>query len=156
MEYRLEINICTDGDFGFEFIPRDMSFDGEDYSLIKDWTDKTKAFEETLRLCQYLRDNVRGRDYTIEDFKQRMNTFIEHINMVKNEPSDEFFVSESMSGNYDGTEFQFSGQPKFIKCGFRTTDEEYDIIKKGIDAGVTNEMIKEAVIKLCKRKAKIQ
>ena len=100
--------------------------------------------------------NRKGTKHYPEDFKQRIETFIEHIQMVQNEPSDEFFVSETMSGNYDGTEFQFSGQPKFIKCGFRTTDEEYDIIKKGIDAGVTNEMIKEAVIKLCKRKAKIQ
>ena len=151
MEYKLEIDICTDGDFGFQFIPRDMTYDGEDYHMEKEYTDKQRAFEDALEICQYLHDNVRGRDYTIEDFKQHMVTFMEHIKMVQNEPSDEFYVSETMSGNYDGTEFQFCGQPKYVNCGFRVTDEEWEIIKQGITAGVTNQMIKEAVINLCKK-----
>jgi hypothetical protein len=59
-----------------------------------------------------------------------------------------------MSGNYDGTGFQFQGRPKFVNCGFRVTEEEWNIIKSGIDAGVTNQTIKEAVIALCKKQSK--
>lgn len=151
MEYSLELHICTDGDFGFQFMPRDMQFDGEDYHLTKEYTNKDRAFDDTLSICQYLHDNVSGRDYTVEDFKHKMMNFINHIKDIRGETVDEFFVSESMSGNYDGTEFQFQGRPKFVNCGFRVTEEEWNIIKSGIDAGVTNQTIKEAVIALCKK-----
>ena len=151
VEYRFELDIRTDGDFGFQFMPRDMEFDGsEDYSLKKDYTDREHAFNDVLNICQYLHDNVTGRDWNVEDFKRHMKTFMDHIEMIRNAPG-EFIVAESMSGNYDGTEFVFSGQSKFVNCGFRVTDEEWDIIKQGIDAGVNNEMIKSTMLKLCQK-----
>ena len=75
MRYILKINICTDGDFGFRFVPRGMKFD-EDYTLKKEYNDKDTAIKDIVNICEFLKEQIHtNKDYVREAFNECVDGF---------------------------------------------------------------------------------
>ncbi len=150
MKYIFEVNICTDGDFGFEFVPRGMEFDGYyTYTFEKSYKDRDAAIKDITNICTFLKEQIHtSRKYVKEDWNRCVDDFVKHL-YTSSESAHER-VEEYMSGNYDGTEFIFRTEAQRLKVDFCVTDEEHEMIKNNGN-GVTREMVKEAVLALFRK-----
>lgn len=147
MKYIFEVNVYTDGDFGFQFVPRGMEFDEDcEYRLKKSYDDKDRAIQDITNICAFLKEQMNtDRDWVKEMFNECIDEFVNKI--YKHDANTDTYIAEYMSGNYDGTEFIFRAEAQYINCGFHVTDEEYSMMKAS-DKLVTNGMVKEAVLAL--------
>lgn len=151
MKYIFKININTDGDFGFDFVPTGMIYDGfETFTFETDYPDIIIAKERIITICKFLKEHIRipeFRDYVKKQWDECVDEFIEKIYKLDNPTSDEMVISD-MSGNYAETEFYFYAktEPVTIKM-YDVTHEERELIKRNKDK-VTSEMLKEAVLTL--------
>lgn len=150
MKYVFNINIYTDEDFGFQFVPREMRYDEfGTYALEKSYNNRDKAIEDITTICVFLKENIHtSREYVKEDWNECIDGFIKRLQ----ESSESAYerVESRMGGNYDGTEFVFRAEAAHFNCGFYLTDEEVKMIAKN-DNHVTNSMVKEAVLALFKK-----
>ena len=147
MKYIFEVNICTDGDFSFPFVPCGMEHCMyENYSFKKSYEDRDKAIEDIVNICSFLKEQMHtSRDYVREDWNECIDNFIKRLCASKKTVYE--YVEECIGGNYDGTEFIFRVVPHSYKFEFRVTDEEYEMLRKNA-YGVTIGMVKEAVMAL--------
>ena len=147
MNYVFEIKIYTDGDFGFQFVPRGMKYDGGyEYTFEKAYSDRDKAIEDVVDICSFLKSYMHtSRDYVKEDWSMLIDNFVKHLR----ESSESVYerIEEYMSGNYEGTEFVFRAEAQRVNCSFSVTDEEFEMIRNNY-IHVTHSMIKEAVLAL--------
>lgn len=157
MKYVFEINIYTDGDFSFPYVPLGMTYDGNyTYNFTKEYNckkgnkeNKENAIDDVLEICTFLKENVFSwREYKKESVCRCIDDFIENI---KNNKKEHFYIEEEFSGNYDGR-FVLRTKDDYIKCGFYATDEEIELFQN--DEGITNEMVKEAVLDLFRNNKK--
>lgn len=150
MKYIFEVNVYTDGDFGFQFVPRGMEFDGGyEYTLEKSYDDRDVAIKDITNICVFLKEQMEtSRKYVREDWNRCIDDFVKRL--YASNKSEHERVEEYMSGNYDGTEFIFRAEAQRLKCDFCVTDEEYEMIKSN-RSGVTIGMVKEAVLALFKK-----
>lgn len=147
MKYIFKINICTDGDFSFPYVPRGMTFNGhENYEFDESFDDKNKAIKNILDICAFLKEQMyTSRDYVRESWNKCIDEFTKQLKESDNTEHNK--ISTYMYGNYDGTEISFYTEDDYIKCEFYATDEEIELIKNNHE-GITNEMIKEVVLDL--------
>lgn len=147
MKYVLEISINTDGDFTFPFVPRGMEYYSDcSYNFSKTYNDINKAKEDVKTICTFLRGNMgTDRDYVREQFYGCVDEFISKVDSYGGSSKNEV-VASYMSGNYDGTVFEFYSEEQWVDCGFHVSEEEYQMIKGS--KNVTQEIIKEAVLNL--------
>lgn len=159
MKYILELDFVTDGDFGFEFVPRDMKYDGYGgYYLEKEYTVYDNAINDIKKIYEFLKNNITGRDDVVEDVRSYLNTFINNIDKNTDKRNSDifaknklFWVNTSMYGNYEGTEFTFRAVPKKVNFDFNLTEEEEELYKKNAHK-VSYGDIKKAVMELFKDK----
>ena len=147
MKYIFTINIQTDGDFGFQFVPMGMTQESCDwFSFERTYTDRAKAIEDVEDVCRFLRENIRtNRDSMVETWHTCIDNF---LNSLRNsEASIDEYVEENIYGNYDGTEFLFRAAPNVVNLKFDVTDEEYArILDHRIN--VKQEKVKAAILAL--------
>ena len=146
MNYILDINISTDGDFWFPFVPRGMEYceSSQQYELGKTYTDLTAAITDITRICTFLKEQVQtNREWVKKDFIACVDNFSRHI--INN--TDSTYIHEYMDGNYFGTEFTFSVNLNRRNFSLTLSDEELEIIRKN-EKAVTAEQIKDAVVAL--------
>lgn len=151
MEYIFEVNISTDGDFHFPYVPCGMDHypTNGTYSLEKSYNDKAKAIKDITNICAFLKEQMdTSRDWVREMFNERIDSFVLQLYKV-DDSSDTTYISEYMSGNYDGTEFIFRVQPNRYNFGINLTDEEYELIRKNGKL-VTIGQVKDAILALFK------
>lgn len=147
MRYIFKINICTDGDFDFRFVPRGMKFDAG-YTFKKEYNDKDTAIKDIADICEFLKEQIyTNKDYVREAFNECVDGFMHKI--CKPNTATNIDIYEYMSGKYDETKFVFYAEEQYIDCGFYVTDEEYAMIKAS-NKSVTNKMFKEAYLALFK------
>ena len=147
MKYIFTINIQTDGDFGFQFVPRGMTQESCDwFKFERTYTDRAKAIEDVEEVCRFLRENIRtNRDSMVETWHTCIDNFL--TSLRNSEASNDEYVEENIYGNYDGTEFLFRAAPNVVNFKFDVTDEEYArILDHRIN--VMREQIKAAVLAL--------
>ena len=131
MEYILEININTDGDFYFPYIPCGMEFfDGSGiYHLQKSYKDRDTAIEDISEICSFLKAQMRtDREWVQTDFNTRIDLFAQRLTELS--PINNC-ISECMVGNYDETYFEFSVRPQRYIIELNLTDEEHELIRSG-------------------------
>ena len=148
MEYIFEVDILTDGDFCFPYVPCGMDYYPTNgaYSLKKSYDDKVTAIKDITNICAFLKEQMdTHRDWVKEMFNERVDRFVTRLYEVDN--TADVYINECMSGNYDGTEFTFRIQPNIYNFGLRLTDEEFDLIRKNSRL-VTIEQVKNAVLDL--------
>ncbi|MBO5969905.1 MAG: hypothetical protein J6S14_15565 [Clostridia bacterium] len=147
MKYILEINIQTDGDFGFQFVPTDMIRENYEWYVFKrTYTDRDKAIEDAKSICHFLRANIQSsRDSVIRMWHTTIDSF---LTMLQNsEMSIDEEVEQTAGGNYDGTQFLFRAVSQVVNFKFDVTDEEYaKIMDHRIH--VKQEQVKAAVLAL--------
>lgn len=151
MRYILELDISTDGDFGFDYVPVGMECDSwkNCYSLTKEYNDEGLATRDIVNICAFLKENIQcDRDWVKEMFCQRMDNFIHQIYAADFTNTDTY-IYESMSGNYDGTSFVFRVAPCEFTFSLNLTDEEFKLVRKKTGL-VTREQIKDVVMALYK------
>ena len=159
MEYIFKLDFYTDGDFDLEFVPRGMVYDGgERYWFEKRYTIYDNAVEDIKKICNFIKNNITGRDGVVENVKNHLDTFIDSIDKNTDErisdifAKDKFFrVNTSMYGNYEGTEFTFRAAPKKVNFDFYLTEEEEKLFNKNARE-VTYGDIKKAVMELFRDK----
>ena len=159
MEYIFKLDFITDGDFSFEFVPRGMKYDGyEGYQLEKEYTVYNNAVKDIKKICEFLKNNITGKDYVVENVRTHLDTFINSIDKNTDErisdifPKDKIFhVNTSMYGNYEGTEFTFCAVPKKVTFDFNLTEEEEKLFNKNAHE-VTFGDVKRAVMELFRDK----
>lgn len=159
MKYILKLDFVTDGDFGFEFVPRGMEYDGyEGYYLEKEYTIYDDAVKDIKKICESLKNNITGKDYVVENVKTHLDTFINSIDKNTDERISDIFakdklfhVSTYMYGNYEGTEFTFRAAPKKVNFDFYLTEEEEKLFNKNA-WNVSCGDVKRAVMELFKDK----
>ena len=148
MKYVFEIKIYTDGDFGFPYVPKGMTFDGDyRYELRKEYKDRERAMEDIEDICGFLLYGIKtNRDYVKKHWHDCLMNFADRL-----EASNDVHecIVECMSGNYDGTEISFYTEDDYVEFGFYVSDEEKELIVDN-KKYVTNEMIKEVVLDLFK------
>lgn len=147
MQYVFHINIQTDRDFNFSFVPNGMrQFQDGSYSLEKTYIDKEKAVKDALNICAFLKDHIcTKRDYVKEEWHQCVDEFMDRL--CTN--SDHEYVGAFMGGNYAETEISFRSVKGRCSFDFSVTDEELELINKN-ENDVTLGMIKKAVLALYK------
>ena len=147
MEYIFEFNICTDGDFSFQFVPCGTKrYVDETYEFKKYYEDRDEAIKDVANICAFLKEQIyTSRDYVREDWNRHIDNFVERL-YASNEIVHEY-VEERMYGNYDGTEFIFRAQPHTYNFSLSLTDEEFELIRKNSKL-VTIREVKEAVLPL--------
>jgi hypothetical protein len=147
MKYIFKINMQTDGDFGFRFVPIGMTQESYGwFSFERTYTDRFKAIEDVEEVCRFLRENIRAnRDSVVEMWHTHIDNF---LNSLRNsEASIDEYVEENIYGNYDGTEFLFRAAPNVVNFKFDVTDEEYArILDHRIN--VKQDKVKAAVLAL--------
>ena len=150
MKYVFDISIYTDDDFGFQFVPCGMRYDQfYKYTLEKSYNNRDEAIEDITKICVFLKENIHtSRDYVKEGWDKYIDGFIKRLQESSESAHER--VSSRMSGNYDGTEFDFRAEAETVNCSFYVTDEEFKMIAKN-DNNVTNSMVKEAVLALFKK-----
>lgn len=151
MEYIFEVNISTDDDFGFSYIPRDMKYypTNGTYSLKNSYDDKASAIKDITDICAFLKGQMStGRDWVKEMFNERIDSFVRQVCEV--DVSVDTYIAEYMSGNYDGTEFIFRVQPHRYNFSLNLTDEEAELIRKNGKC-VSIGQVKEAILALFKQ-----
>ena len=146
MKYVFEIKIYTDGDFGFPYVPKGMTFDGDyGYELRKEYKDRERAIKDILTICGFLKEQINTRrNYVKEYWSECVTNFVKRLEESNNIHE---YITECMSGNYDGTEISFYTEDDYVEFGFYVSDEEMELIKNNHEK-VTNEMIKKAVLDL--------
>lgn len=149
MEYIFEVNIYTDGDFCFPFVPCGMDcYSDETYRLKKFYENRDKAIEDIVNICDFLKDQMHTSRYYIHElWNECIDNFIERL--YASIETEHEIVEKCLGGNYDGTEFIFQVLPHHYYCDFRINDEEYKMVKRNVN-GVTSGMIKEAIMALYK------
>jgi hypothetical protein len=148
MNYILNINLNTDGDYCLPFVPAGMTYDGYccSYSLEKNYKNRDEAIKDAIDICIFLKENIRtSRDYVKESFDLHIDNFVDKLR--ESEFSVNEWIEEYMYGNYDGTKFIFQAKAHKIDCSFYVTDEEFDLISKN-DKHVVRSEIKAAVLSL--------
>lgn len=151
MRYIFKINVHTDGDFCLEFVPRGMSCDDDydRYYLEREYSNKETAIKNILEICNFLKKYMHtSRDYVKKSWDNCIDDFIESI---MTEDVDENYISEYISGNYDGTKFVFYAEEEIVNIGFRVTDEELEMIKNYPNK-LTEEELKDCFLDLIKKK----
>ena len=147
MKYIFTINIQTDGDFGFQFVPRGMEQENCDwFKFERIYIDRADAIEDVEEVCRFLRENIHtSRDSMVETWHTCIDNF---LNSLRNsEASINEYVEENIYGNYDGTEFLFRAAPNVVNFKFDVTDEEYArILDHRIN--VKQEKVKAAILAL--------
>lgn len=149
MEYLFKVNIKTDGDFHFPFVPCGMKDYGDDsYTLAKSYADRTKAIQDIDNICAFLKEQMyTNRNYIREYWESTVDDFVKRLHASK--ATEYEYVASYMNGNYDGTELIFQAIPHVFKCNFSVTDEEWALLmNNGND--VTMGMVKDAVLALFK------
>lgn len=151
MEYIFEVNISTDGDFCFPYVPCDMKWypTSETYSLKKSYDDKASAIRDITDICAFLKEQMcTHRDWVRKMFNERIDSFV--LQLYGADDTTGTYIYEYMSGNYDGTEFIFRVQPHVYNFSLSLTDEESELIRKNGKL-VTIGQVKDAVIALFKQ-----
>lgn len=153
MKYIFEINIYTDADFGFQYVPRGMEYDGSlRYNLIKTYNNRDEAMKDILDICSFLKETVHShKTWVKESWREHVDSFSDKLKNSNKTKHEE--VEECMYGNYDGTFLLFRTEDDYINCGFYATEEEIELIKSNHE-GITNAMIKEAVLNLFRKNTK--
>lgn len=152
MQYIFEVDILTDGDFWFPYVPCGMDYypTNGTYSLKKDYDNKESAIKDITDICAFLKEQINAnRDWVKEMFNERIDSFVTQLYEANS--TTDTYVHEYMSGNYDGTEFTFRAQPNIYNIRLRLTDEEYDLIRKNTNI-VTTEQVKNAVLDLLRKR----
>ena len=150
MEYIFKINFVTDGDFGFDFVPCGMKYDGyERYWFEHTYSDFDGAVNDIKKICNFLKEYIKGGDYILEDVKSRIDNFVKAVG--KKTKGDIFCIEIPMYGNYEGTEFIFRAVPKKVNFDFYLTEEEEKLFNKNAHE-VTCGDIKRAVMELFRDK----
>ena len=147
MKYIFTINIQTDGDFGFQFVPRGMEQESCDwFKFERTYTNRAKAIEDVEEVCRFLRENIcTCRDSMVKTWHTCIDNF---LNSLRNsEASIDEYVEENICGNYDGTEFLFRAAPNVVNLKFDVTDEEYTRIMDH-RINVKPEKVKAAILAL--------
>ena len=128
MKYIFEINIQTDGDFGFRFVPTGMTEENSEwYTFERSYIDRDKAIEDVGSICKFLRENVCAvRDSVIATWHCCIDNFLTELQ--NSEASVNECVETTADGNYYGTRFLFRAAPKIVNFKFDVTDEEYNKI----------------------------
>lgn len=154
MRYIFEMDLHTDGDFGFPFlIPCGLIWNNEKekYSFKKEYSNRKTAVKEVNEICTYLKDNVHGINYVVDRVRLMFEEFLKELNSnTSNEnPSIENeYVYEEMSGNQ--TEITFYSEPEYY-YDLPWTDEELDIIINS-KKSPTQKDLKQAILNLYKEK----
>jgi hypothetical protein len=116
------------------------------YSLKKSYDDKVSAIKDITNICAFLKEQMdTNRDWAREMFNERIDSFV--LQIYEADITTDTYISEHMSGNYDGTEFVFRVQPCVYNFGLRLTDEEFELIRKN-EKLVTIGQVKDAVLAL--------
>ena len=150
MEYIFDINISTDGDFSFPYVPCDMKYypTSGTYSLNKIYDDKVSAIKDITDICAFLKEQMQtDRDWVKEMFNERIDNFVLRIYEANIDIGT--YISEYMSGNYDKTEFAFYVQSNRYNFTLNLTDEEFELIRKN-GKNITIWQVKDAVLALFK------
>jgi hypothetical protein len=149
MQYIFEVNIATDGDFCFPYVPCGMTYDGDErYSLTKSYVNQIDAIRDITKICEFLKEHIdTSRDWVEEMFISRINNFLR--NLQNEEITHDTYIYECLSGNYDGTDFTFRVQPYQYNFCLNLSDEEFELIHKS-GKMVTRSQIKDAVLALFK------
>jgi len=150
MKYVFKFYLSTDGDFGMDYVPLGMEYDGcEEFSLEKEFNDKNKAIAYIKKTCNYIKNNIHCvHDFALEDLKDMLDRFCKDLE----ENPDKGYYSDYMSGNYDGTEITFKEVPNIVKFEFSFTDEEYELFKKAAQTKlITNKDLKNIIMNEFKR-----
>lgn len=150
MEYIFEVNISTDGDFCFPYVPCGMEiYPGGNYSFTKSYEDKVEAVRDITNICAFLKEQMdTDRNWVREMFNERIDSFV--LQLYGADDTTGTYISEYMSGNYDGTEFIFRVQPHVYNFSLSLTDEESELIRKNGKL-VTIGQVKDAVLALFKQ-----
>lgn len=119
MRYELNINLYTDGDYGLKFIPCDMRWDDEEYTLRKEFSNSDKAVKETLEICEFIKNHVHGR--AADSIKYCIDLFTDKLKSTEITPFTEIY--ECAGGNYDGTYFEFRAIPEIRTMNLYMSDE---------------------------------
>lgn len=149
MNYTFEIDIYTDGDFHFPYIPCGMEYNDDNYHYYfkKSYKDRDKAIKDVLNICAFLKEQMyTSRDYVKVHCDRCIDNFVERLKA--SDKAEHERIVEYISGNYD-MEFNFRTEKRYLNYGFYVTEEEFETIKSST-ADITSEMIKDAVMTLFK------
>lgn len=129
----VEFKIKTDGNFGFEYIPRNMSYDGDKfYHLFKEFDDKQDAIQYAVKTADFLFSHINGNKFAVEYIKESLKIFEEEAlaNRIVNLSS---IARQCCYGNYEGTEFMI--YQKLNKYYFDTplNDEQSMLVNKNAE-----------------------
>lgn len=147
MEYLFKVNVNTDGDFCFPFVPSGMQdYDDDSYVLAKSYYNRDDAIKDIDNICTFLKEQiVTSRDYVREYWNETIDHFLKRLHASSKDEHE--YVAAYMHGNYEGTEFVFEAVPSNYRISFPVTDEEYELLQKnGND--ITIGMVKKAVLAL--------
>lgn len=156
MRYIFEMDLHTDGDFGFPFlVPCGLIWNDDEgkYSFKKIYSNRKTAVKEVNEICSYLKDNVHGIDYVVDGVRLMFEKFLNELNSNtsnENLSIENEYVYEEMSGNQDGTVITFHSEPEYY-YDLPWTDEELDIIFKS-NKFPTQKDLKQAILNLYKEK----
>lgn len=151
-EYSLSMRFCTDGDYGFDFVPVGMTFDGmETYDYEEEFDNEREAYDKTKKICAFLKANIRtSRDYVRRDLETMFDDFLCGVNKSEKENREQAYVSRGLFGNYCGTELQFvCKEPRVCVGNIQLTEEEYALVEK---AKLTRGEYKDVLLEACRRK----
>ena len=129
----VEFKIETDGDFGFEYIPCNMSYDGDEfYHLIKEFNDKQEAIQYAVKTADFLFSHINGNKETIETIKDTLLLF-EQEALANRNVNVAYIAKKNCYGNYDGTEFSVYQNLNRYAFDVPLDDEQYLLVKKNLD-----------------------
>lgn len=149
MKYIFEINIFTDGDFGFPFVPAGMEYDGEyNYSFRKEYINRNIAIESAIEICTFLKEQISTHRETVkESWECHTDEFIRNLKESTESAGER--VRSYMGGNYDGTEWIFRAEPRTFNFSIDLTDEELELIQDVRQRNrIGYEDIKKAILEL--------
>ena len=105
-----------------------------------------------LDICSFLKETVHAyKTWVKESWCEHVDSFINKLKNSDKTKHEE--VEEYMYGNYDDTCLSFCTEDDYIDCGFYATEEEIELIENNHE-GITNAMIKEAVLNLFRKNVK--
>lgn len=146
MKYEFKIDFYTDGDFSFSYIPREMIYDGDyTYTLNKVYSNRDEAIENVLEICAFLKENAyTHKDYLADWWNACIDEFTRKLKASDSVPHERIEINKY--GNQE-LKISFNSTEDYITCGFYATDEEIKLFRDNRD-GITNEMVKEAILNL--------
>ena len=101
----VEFKIKTDGNFGFEYIPRNMSYDGDEfYHLFKEFDDKQDAIQYAVKTADFLFSHIGGDEIAIEYIRGTLRKFEEEA-LANRNVSVANIANQCCFGTYEDTEF---------------------------------------------------